>query len=110
MADRLKLGLAGIGTVGGGLLRLIAARGGSLSARAGRPIDIVAVSARNKRKKRGLDLSGFPFVSDPVARATDPGIDVFGELIGGGAGVARGAGAAALRAGKPVVAANEALG
>src|SRR5680860_499078 len=109
MADRLKLGLAGIGTVGGGLLRLIAARGGSLSARAGRPIEIVAVSARNKRKKRGLDLSGFRFVSDPVALATDPGIDVFVELIGGETGVAKEAVEAALRAGKHVVTANKAL-
>src|SRR5665648_94390 len=109
MADSLKLGLAGIGTVGGGLLRLIAARGGSLSARAGRPIEIVAVSARNKRKKRGLDLSGFRFVSDPVALATDPGIDVFVELIGGETGVAKEAVEAALRAGKHVVTANKAL-
>ena len=109
MADELKLGLAGIGTVGGGLLRLIEARGRSLSARAGRPIEIVAVSARNKRKKRGLDLSGFRFVSDPVALATDPGIDVFVELIGGETGVAKAAVQAALRAGKHVVTANKAL-
>ena len=109
MADELKLGLAGIGTVGGGLLRLIEARGRSLSARAGRPIEIVAVSARNKRKKRGLDLSGFRFVSDPVALATDPGIDVFVELIGGETGVAKAAVEAALRAGKHVVTANKAL-
>jgi len=109
MTDRLKLGLAGIGTVGGGLLRLLEARGKSLSARAGRPIEVVAVSARNKRKKRNHDLSKFRFVQDPVALATDPGIDVFVELIGGEEGVAKEAVAAALRAGKHVVTANKAL-
>jgi homoserine dehydrogenase len=109
MADGLKLGLAGIGTVGGGLLRLIEARGGALSARAGRPVEVVAVSARNKRKKRDVDLSGIRFVQDPVKLATDPGIDVFVELIGGEEGAAREAVEAALRAGKHVVTANKAL-
>src|SRR5680860_709785 len=109
MADRLKLGLAGIGTVGGGLLRLIEARAGDLSSRAGAPIEIVAVSARNKRKKRDMDLSGIRFVQDPVKLATDPGIDVFVELIGGESGIAKEAVEAALRAGKHVVTANKAL-
>jgi homoserine dehydrogenase len=109
MTDGLKLGLAGIGTVGGGLLRLLEARGKALFARAGRPIEVVAVSARNKRKKRNHDLSKYRFVQDPVALATDPGIDVFVELIGGEEGVAKEAVEAALRAGKHVVTANKAL-
>jgi len=109
MADVFKLGLAGIGTVGGGLLRLIESRRGVLPTRAGRPIEVVAVSARNKRKKRGVDLSGVRFVADPVALATDPEIDVFVELIGGEEGVAKEAVEAALRAGKHVVTANKAL-
>jgi homoserine dehydrogenase len=109
MTDGLKLGLAGIGTVGGGLLRLLEARGKALCARAGRPIEVVAVSARNKRKKRNHDLSKYRFVQDPVALATDPGIDVFVELIGGEEGVAKEAVEAALRAGKHVVTANKAL-
>jgi len=109
MADELKLGLAGIGTVGGGLLRLIEARGKSLSARAGCPIEVMAVSARNKRKNRSVDLSKFRFVQDPVALATYPEIDVFVELIGGEEGAAKEAIEAALRAGKHVVTANKAL-
>jgi homoserine dehydrogenase len=109
MTDGLKLGLAGIGIVGGGLLRLMAARAGVLPARASRPVEIVAVSARSKRKNRGLDLSGLRFVQDPVALATDPEIDVFVELIGGEEGVAKEAVEAALRAGKHVVTANKAL-
>ncbi|HUU67302.1 MAG TPA: homoserine dehydrogenase [Methyloceanibacter sp.] len=109
MADGLKLGLAGIGTVGSGLLRLLAARGNTLAARTGRPVEVVAVSARNKRKKRDADLSAVRFVQDPVKLATDPGIDVFVELIGGEEGVAKEAVEAALRAGKHVVTANKAL-
>ena len=109
MADGLKLGLAGIGTVGGGLLRLIEARQGALPARAGRPIEVVAISARNRRKKRDLDISGIRFVQDPVALAADPEIDVFVELIGGEEGIAKEAVEAALRAGKHVVTANKAL-
>jgi homoserine dehydrogenase len=109
MADGLKLGLAGIGTVGGGLLRLLEARRGSLASRAGQPIEVVAVSARNKRKKRDADISGLRFVKDPVALAKDPGIDVLVELIGGESGVAKEAVEAALRAGKHVVTANKAL-
>jgi homoserine dehydrogenase len=109
MADGLKLGLAGIGTVGSSLLRLIEARKGVLDARASRAIEVVAVSARSKRKKRNVDLSGIRFVQDPVALATDPEIDVFVELIGGEEGVAKDAIEAALRAGKHVVTANKAL-
>ena len=109
MADALKLGLAGIGTVGSGLVRLIAARAGTLPQRAGRPIEIAAVSARNKRKKRDIDLSGVRFFSNPVKLATDPEIDVFIELIGGEEGIAKEAVEAALKAGKHVVTANKAL-
>lgn len=109
MTAPLKLGVAGLGTVGGGVLRVLAARGGTLARRLGRPIEIVAVSAKTKRKKREPDISGFRFVADPVALATDPEIDVFVELIGGEEGVAKAAVEAALKAGKHVVTANKAL-
>lgn len=109
MSDGLKLGLAGVGTVGSGLLRLLEARGTELAARAGRPIEVVAVSARDRRKIRDADISGFRFVQDPIALAKDPEIDVFVELIGGEGGVAKEAVEAALRAGKHVVTANKAL-
>jgi homoserine dehydrogenase len=109
MKDGLKVGVAGIGTVGGGLLRLLAARKGDLAARAGRPIEVVAVSARNRSKKRDADLSGLRFVEDPVALAADPAIEVFVELIGGEEGVAKKAVEAALASGKHVVTANKAL-
>ena len=109
MTNGLKVGVAGVGTVGGGLLRLLAARKGDLAARAGRPIEVVAVSARSRNKKRDADLSGVRFVPDPVALATDPAIEVFVELIGGEEGVAKKAVEAALGAGKHVVTANKAL-
>ena len=109
MTDGLKVGVAGVGTVGGGLLRLLAARKGDLAARAGRPIEVVAVSARNRGTKRDADLSGLRFVEDPVALAADPAIEVFVELIGGEEGIAKKAVETALASGKHVVTANKAL-
>ena len=109
MTDGLKLGLAGIGTVGSGLLRLLKARKDTLAARAGRPIEVVAVSAQNRLKNRDADISGLRFVPDPVALAKDPDIDVFVELIGGEGAVAKQAVEAALSSGKHVVTANKAL-
>jgi homoserine dehydrogenase len=109
MSKGLKLGLAGVGTVGGGLLQLLAAHGGSIAARAGRPIEIVAVSTLEHRRNPNVDISSFRRVHDPVALAQDPGIDVFIELMGGEGGVAKDSVEAALRAGKHVVTANKAL-
>ena len=62
MSEPLKLGLAGLGTVGGGLLRLLAERGDALSERLGRPIEIAGVSARDRRKNRCADISGLRFI------------------------------------------------
>jgi homoserine dehydrogenase len=109
MAKGLKVGLAGVGTVGGGLLQLLATRGDALTARAGQPIEVVAVSTLEDRRNKDVDISAFRRVSDPVALATDPGIDVFVELMGGEGGVAKASVEAALRAGKHVVTANKAL-
>jgi homoserine dehydrogenase len=109
MADALKLGLAGLGTVGCGVLQMLQARGGSLADRAGRPIEVVAVSARDRKKRRAADVSRFRFVEDPVALARDPAINTFVELIGGESGPAKESIEAALKAGKNVVTANKAL-
>ena len=109
MTDSLKLGLAGLGTAGGGTLRLLAARGDELTARAGRNLEVGAVSARDHKKRRDAGISGIRFVADPVTLAQDPEIDVFVELIGGEEGVAKEAVEAALKAGKHVVTANKAL-
>lgn len=109
MTDAVRLGIAGLGTVGGGVLDILARHGDLVAARAGRPVEVVAVSARTRGKDRGHDLSRFRWHDDPVQLAADPGIDVFVELIGGEAGPARSAVEMALKQGKPVITANKAL-
>jgi homoserine dehydrogenase len=109
MATPLKVGLAGLGTVGASVVRLIERQRAALAVRCGRGIEIVAVSARRKGKDRGIDLKGVRWVADPVTLARDPGIDVFVELIGGDRDPAKRAIETALAAGKSVVTANKAL-
>ncbi len=103
------MGLAGLGTVGASVVRLIAAQHAELTAKCGRPVEVVAVSARSRGKDRGIDMKKLRWVADPVELAADPGIDVFVELIGGDGNPARAAVTAALKAGKAVVTANKAL-
>jgi homoserine dehydrogenase len=109
MASSLKLGIAGLGTVGASVVRLIARQRDALATRCGRPIEVVAVSARSRGKKRDIDQKKLRWIADPVALATDAEIDVFVELIGGEGDPAKAAIAAALAAGKSVVTANKAL-
>jgi homoserine dehydrogenase len=104
----LRIALAGLGTVGGGVARLLELRGAELAARAGRPLEIVAVSARDRKKKRSGDVSKFKWTSDATALANS-GADVVVELIGGEDGVARAVVETALAAGKHVVTGNKAL-
>lgn len=105
----LRLGLAGLGTVGAGVAQMLRTHDARIAEAAGRPITISAVSARDRTRDRGVDLSGVAWEADPVALATRPDIDVLVELIGGDEGPARLAVEAALRAGKSVVTANKAL-
>ncbi|MET0276865.1 MAG: homoserine dehydrogenase [Pseudorhodoplanes sp.] len=108
MVAPLRVGLAGLGTVGTSVIRLIA-EGDALAARCGRKVQVTAVSARNKGKDRGLDLSQFRWFENPAELASFPDIDVFVELMGGEGDPAKAAVEAALRAGKSVVTANKAL-
>jgi len=108
MKEPLRIAIAGIGTVGGGVLKALHARGGELAERAERNLEIVAVSARDKQKPRAGDISGFSWVADPVDLAKT-NADVVVELIGGEEGVARELVEASLLAGKHVVTANKAL-
>ncbi len=105
----LRLGVAGLGTVGAALVRLIDRHGNDLAVRTGRPITVAAVSARSRDRDRGIDLSRAAWFDDPVALARDPGHDVFVELMGGAEGPAAESVEAALEAGKHVVTANKAL-
>jgi homoserine dehydrogenase len=105
----LRLGIAGLGTVGSGLLSLLAGHGDAIAMRCGRTVEVAGVCARSRNKSRAVDLSGVPWFDTPAALAVDPAIDVFVELIGGDSGPALESVEAALRAGKHVVTANKAL-
>jgi len=109
MSDPLRLGIAGLGTVGVGVVRIIRQQAALLEARTGRKITISAVSARSKDKDRGVPLSDYAWENDPVVLATRDDVDVFVELMGGDEGPAKDATEAALAAGKDVVTANKAL-
>ena len=109
MAPALKVGVAGLGTVGAALITQIARQRAALAVRCGRPIEVVAVCARSKTKNRGVSLRKMAWFSDPIELARAPGIDVFVELIGGTGNPAKAAVEAALESGKSVVTANKAL-
>lgn len=105
----LRLGLAGLGTVGAGVIRLLDTNADLVTARAGRPLKVTAVSARDRTRDRGVDLSGMRWYDNAPDLVSDPDVDVVVELIGGSEGTARAVVEAALAAGKPVVTANKAL-
>ncbi|MFT0891387.1 homoserine dehydrogenase [Pseudochelatococcus sp. G4_1912] len=109
MAHVLRVGIAGLGTVGLSVARLLDLQRNVLTARCGRSIVVTAVSARDRTRDRGIDLSEVEWFEDPVTLAQSPDIDIFVELIGGDNGPAKEAVEAALRAGKSVVTANKAL-
>ena len=109
MADALKIGIAGLGTVGASLVRILQQRSNELAVSCGRAIEITAVSARNRNKDRGIDLAGITWFDDPVDMANNGNIDVLVELVGGAEGTADQAVRAALARGLHVVTANKAL-
>ena len=109
MTQALRLGIAGLGTVGAGVLDILARHKELVAARAGRPVEVVAVSARSRGKDRGHDLSKLAWHDDPVKLAADPSVDVFVELMGGEGDPAKAAVETAIRSAKHVITANKAL-
>jgi homoserine dehydrogenase len=109
MVAPLKVGIAGLGTVGAEVIRQIENQARLLASRAGRGVRVVAVTARSKTKKRDIDLRGVTWAKSPLALANDPAIDCFVELMGGSGDPALSAVEAALRNGKSVVTANKAM-
>ncbi len=109
MSDILRVGIAGVGTVGAAVARLLTRQADALTSRTGRKIIVTAVSVRDPGKERDADLSAVEFFSDPVKLAASANIDLFVELIGGAEGPARASVEAALAHGKSVVTANKAL-
>jgi homoserine dehydrogenase len=109
MSAPLKIAIAGLGTVGGGLLRLLHDNAGPIAARCGRRIVVTAVSARARGRDRGVDLAGVEWFDDAAQMAAQADCDVVVELIGGSDGIARRTVDAAIARGRHVVTANKAL-
>ena len=109
MTTPLRLGIAGLGTVGVGVVRIVRTHAALLQARTGRDIQITAVSARDQSRDRGINLSHYAWESDPVALAKRDDIDIYVELMGGADGPALDSVRAALETGKDVVTANKAM-
>src|SRR3984957_5443076 len=108
MSRPLSVAVAGLGTVGAGVLKLLRDNATIVAARAGRPIAVTAVSARDRTKERGVPVSGLRWYEDPVALAADPAVDVIVELFGGSEGAAKGAELAAAAEARGVPLAFEA--
>ncbi len=108
-AQPFRVGVAGLGTVGGSALRIIARQDNALTERAGRPIRVTAVSARDRNRDRGHDLSRYRWFDDPVALARSEEVDCVVELMGGADGPAKAVVETAIEHGKHVVTANKAL-
>jgi homoserine dehydrogenase len=109
MSKRLSIAVAGLGTVGAGLIRLLDVEREIIAARGGGQLDVVAVSARERNRDRGVSIDRYRWFDDAVQMATADGIDVVVELIGGADGPAKAVVEAALNAGRHVVTANKAL-
>ncbi|MGE0668186.1 MAG: homoserine dehydrogenase [Sphingomonadales bacterium] len=109
MSGPLRVGVAGLGTVGGGVLQVLARHADLIAHRCGREIVVTAVSARDRGRDRGIRMDGITWHDDALDLAADAGVDVVVELIGGADGVAAELVEAALRNGKSVVSGNKAL-
>ncbi|MBK9081941.1 MAG: homoserine dehydrogenase [Rhizobiales bacterium] len=109
MSQPLRVGVAGLGTVGASAIRMIERQSAALAARTGRSVVVTAISSRDRAKDRGFDASSMTWFDNAVDLAGSDRIDLFVELIGGADGIARDSVTRALAAGKAVVTANKAL-
>ena len=109
MAEPLRVALAGLGTVGVGVIRLVEANAALIARRAGRPIQITVVSARDRSRSRGVDLSAYAWEDDMVILGERPDVDVVVEMVGGSDGPALALARTTIEAGKALVTANKAM-
>ena len=109
MAEPLKIALAGLGTVGVGVIRLIETNAELIARRAGRPLQVTVVSARDRGKARGVDLSAYAWEDDMVILGERDDVDVVVEMVGGSDGPALALARTTIEAGKALVTANKAM-
>ncbi|MFM5907910.1 MAG: homoserine dehydrogenase [Novosphingobium sp.] len=109
MAEPLRIALAGLGTVGAGVIRLVEANAALIARRAGRPIEIVAISARDRSKRRSVDITRYTWEDDMVILGERADVDVVVELVGGSDGSALACARTTIEAGKALVTANKAM-
>ena len=109
MAEPLKIALAGLGTVGVGVIRLVEANAALIARRAGRPLQVTVVSARDRSKPRGVDLSKYAWEDDMVILGERADVDVVVEMVGGADGPALALARTTIEAGKGLVTANKAM-
>ena len=109
MSNSLRIAIAGLGTVGAGTVQVLTEHRDLIAQRSGRPVDIIAVSAKSRTKDRGVSLETYDWYDDPVAMAREADVELVVELIGGEDGPAKAVCEAAIAAGRHVVTANKAL-
>ncbi|MBF0562930.1 MAG: homoserine dehydrogenase [Alphaproteobacteria bacterium] len=109
MKKPVRIAIAGLGTVGAGTIRLLHEHKDLIELRCGRPVVVVAVSARDRSRDRGVSLDGFTWFDDPALMAAEAEAEVVVELIGGSDGPAKAVCLAAIAHGRHVVTANKAL-
>ncbi len=105
----IRIALVGLGTVGSGVIRLIENNAALIADRAGRPLEIVAINARDRSRPRECDISAYRWIDDPLSLPGDADVDLIVEMVGGEAGLALDLARASLSAGKGFVTANKAM-
>ena len=107
--SKLNVAIIGLGTVGSGVIKLLKRQKSNIKSRTGIELELVAISAKNKRKKRSIDISPYRWIASPINIAKDPDVDVIVELIGDMDNTARKVIKEAINNGKHVVTANKSL-
>lgn len=105
----VRIGIAGLGTVGSGTVNVLARNADEITRRAGRAIEVTRALVQDPRKARGCDVDGIALTTDPKALLDDPEIEVIVELMGGADGLAHEFVMEAIARGKHVVTANKAM-
>ena len=107
--SKLNVAIIGLGTVGSGVIKLLKRQKSNIKNRTGIELELVAISAKNRRKKRSVDISPYRWIASPISIAKDPDVDVIVELIGDMDNTARKVIKEAINNGKHVVTANKSL-